>query len=61
MKIIAGKRYCWYPILVSGGGYKGKIHSGLFTGEFDKNGNAFLMTKYGETWSIPIKDLKEKR
>lgn len=50
-----GKRYTWYI-----NNYEDKKKSGLFTGSFDeKNGNAILMTKNGEVWSIPIKDLLE--
>lgn len=55
MRLTKGKRYTWYI-----NNYENKIKSGLFTGEFDKNnGNAILMTKNGETWSIPIEDLIE--
>lgn len=56
MKIIAGKRYWWYL-----NNWEGKKKSGLFTGTFANNGNAILMTKTGEIWSIPIKDLKEEK
>ncbi len=55
MRITKGKRYTWYI-----NNYEDKIKSGLFTGNFDKNnGNAILMTKEGETWSIPLQDLRE--
>lgn len=55
MKLKMGKRYYWFI-----NNYENKLKSGLFTGSFDKkNGNAILMTKTGETWSIPSKDLKE--
>lgn len=55
MRLTKGKRYTWYI-----NNYENKIKSGLFTGEFDKNnGNAILMTKNGETWSIPIENLIE--
>lgn len=49
-----GKRYWWYI-----NNYKNKIKSGLFTGEY-KNSNVILLTKNGERWSIPEKDLLEK-
>lgn len=54
MRITKGKRYTWYI-----NNYENKTKSGLFTGNFDKNGNAILMTKEGETWSIPLQDLRE--
>ena len=55
MQITKGKRYTWYI-----NNYENKTKSGLFTGSFDKNnGNAILMTKSGETWSIPLTDLIE--
>lgn len=55
MQITKGKRYTWYL-----NNYEDKIKSGLFTGKFDKNnGNAILMTKEGETWSIPLENLIE--
>ena len=55
MQITTGKRYTWYI-----NNYENKTKSGLFTGEFDKNnGNALLITKEGETWSIPLKELIE--
>ena len=50
-----GKRY-WFPL----NNYNNVKMSGLFTGEFDKNGNAIMATKVNELWSIPPKDLKEK-
>jgi hypothetical protein len=54
-EIIKGKRYWWYI-----NNHEKKKKTGLFTGSFDENnGNVILMTKNGETWSIPIKDLKE--
>lgn len=50
-----GKRYWWYI-----NNYENKIKSGLFTGEYNKkNGNAILLTKNGECWSIPERDLHE--
>ena len=53
-KITKGKRYYWNI-----NNYSDKIKTGLFTGDFDpNNGNAILMTKSGETWSIPIENLK---
>ena len=54
--LIVGKRYCWLIRIPGDGKYK----TGLFTGEYDTNGNAILMTKNGEVWSIPIKNLKNK-
>lgn len=48
MKLTAGKRY-WFYI----NNYDNRCKSGLFTGEYDEhNGNALLMTKDGEQWSI---------
>ena len=45
----AGKRY-WFNV----NNYEpGKVKSGLFTGKYSSNGNAILMSKNGETWSIP--------
>ena len=55
MQITKGKRYTWYI-----NNYENKIQNGLFTGDFDKNnGNALLITKSGEIWSIPLENLKE--
>jgi hypothetical protein len=60
MSLIQGKRYTWDI-----NNYEDKTKSGLFTGEYDKhNGNAILITKNGERWSVPSKDLilvKHKR
>ena len=50
-----GKRYWWFI-----NNYENKKKSGLFTGTFDNNGNAILITKNGENWSVPLKDLEEK-
>lgn len=56
-KITKGKRYWWYI-----NNYENKIKSGLFAGEYDiNNGNALLITKNGEHWSIPEKDLLERK
>lgn len=53
---IKGKRYEWHI-----NNYENKKKDGLFTGEFDKaNGNAILLTRNGEEWSVPVKDLKIK-
>lgn len=53
LELHAGKRY-WFPL----NNYTDRKKSGLFTGEFDKdNGNAILMAKNGDTWSIPVCDL----
>ena len=50
-----GKRYAWYI-----NNYEHKKKDGLFTGTFNEaNGSAILMTKNGDAWSIPIKDLME--
>lgn len=55
MELKKGKRYAWYI-----NNYENKMKNGLFTGDFDKNNNnSVLMTKNGEVWSIPIKDLIE--
>lgn len=57
MRITKGKRYSWYI-----NNYENKLKSGLFTGDFDRNnGNAILMTKSGEVWSIPLTNLKEEK
>ena len=53
MKLIKGKRYEWYI-----NNYEDKKKNGLFTGEYYKNGNAKLLTRNGEEWSIPVEDLK---
>ena len=54
-KITKGKRYWWYI-----NNYENKIKSGLFTGEYDKkNGNAILLTKNGEHWGVPERNLNE--
>ena len=50
-----GKRY-WFYI----NNWEPKIKSGLFTGEYNANGHAVLVTKTGERWAIPIKDLFNK-
>lgn len=55
--IKASKRYYW---LINN--YENKIKSGLFTGEYDiNNGNALLITKNGEHWSVPETDLLERK
>lgn len=53
--LIPGKRYEWYTNNID---YKKK--DGLFTGEFYKNGNAKLLARNGEEWSVPVEDLKLK-
>lgn len=56
MKLIKGKRYEWHINNVDD-----RKKNGLFTGEYDKaNGNAILMTRNGETWSVPAENLKIK-
>lgn len=55
INITKGKKYYWNI-----NNYSNKTKTGLFTGNFDQyNGNAILMTKTGETWSIPLTELKE--
>ena len=55
-KIIKGKKYWWYI-----NNYENKIKSGLYTGRYDmNNSNALLLTKNGEYWSVPQKDLLER-
>lgn len=50
-ELIEGKRYMW-PSQPNKLGTRWV--NGLFTGEYDKaNGNAILMTKDGERWSVP--------
>lgn len=56
MELIKGKRYEWYI-----NNCENKKKDGLFTGEYDKaNGNAILLTRNGEEWSVPVEDLKIK-
>lgn len=52
MTLTQGKRYEWYVNNV-----EDKKKSGLFTGEYYKNGNAKLLTRNGEEWSVPVKHL----
>ena len=53
MSLIPGKRYEWPVSNIPADGKK----NGLFIGIYDKNnGNALLMTKNGDTWSIPEED-----
>ena len=47
-----GKRYEWYI-----NNYENKKKNGLFTGKYETNGNAILITKNGEQWSVPEEDL----
>jgi len=47
MKLEIGKRYWFYPT-----NYKKTIRSGLFTGEYAKNGSAIILEKNGSRWSI---------
>lgn len=50
---VKGKRYEWHI-----NNYDDRKKNGLFTGEYDKNnGNAILLTKNGETWSICVENL----
>ena len=56
MELVPGKRYWWYVDNISD-----RKRVGLFTGEYDyRNGNAVLITKWGERWSIPIDNLNLK-
>ena len=55
-ELIAGKRY-WFPLTIP---CDGRVKSGLFTGQYDRNGNAFIVTKTGDRWSIPPKNLFDK-
>ena len=52
---ISGKRY-WFPL----DNCTAREKSGLFTGEYDRNGLAVLLTKSGEEWHIPVCDLRKK-
>lgn len=54
--IKVGKRYWWHI-----NNYENKIKSGLYTGKDTDNGNALLLTKNGECWSVPQKDLLERK
>ena len=55
VKLIKGKRYEWFINNV-----EDKKKNGLFTGEYDEhNGNALLLTKSGETWSVPVEHLMD--
>lgn len=50
MKILkVGKRYEW-PMTIP---CDVRMKNGLFTGQYTKNGNALLITKNGEEWSVP--------
>jgi len=50
MKILKiGKRYEW-PVTIP---FDGRKKSGLFTGKYKENGNAILITKDGQRWSVP--------
>ena len=53
MKLKKGKRYMW-PITIP---CDGRMKNGLFTGDYDTiSGNAILITKTGERWSVPAKN-----
>lgn len=55
VELIKGKRYEWFINNI-----ENKKKNGLFTGEYDEhNGNALLLTKNGEEWSVPVCDLME--
>ena len=50
--LVPGKRYKWFI-----NNFDSRMKDGLFTGEYDKNnGNALLITRYGDIWSVPEKD-----
>ena len=58
-ELIAGKRY-WFPLTIP---CDGRVESGLFTGRYDCNGNAYIITKVGNIscgWSIPLEKLFNK-
>ena len=52
MKLKSGKRYWFYPT-----NYRDTIRSGLFTGEYAKNGSAIIVERDGSRWSIPEGEL----
>ena len=55
--LIPGKRYEWNINNVDS-----KKKSGIYTGQFDPhNGNATLVTKTGEFWSVPAYMLTLKK
>ena len=56
MELIKGRRYEWYI-----NNYENKKKDGLFTGEYETNGNAILLTRSGEQWSVPVEELTTKR
>jgi len=56
MTLIQGKRYEWCINNV-----EDKKKDGLFTGEYYKNGNAKLLTRNGEEWSVPVEHLQIKQ
>lgn len=61
MELIPGKRYEWciYGHINSNDIRNRKfLRNGLFTGEYEKNGNAILTTREGEDWSIPVEVLR---
>ena len=53
MELKAGKLYS-FPLTIPS---DGREKEGLFTGEYADNGNAILMTKNGERWSVPKENL----
>ena len=55
MELIKGRRYEWYI-----NNYENKKKDGLFTGEYETNGNAILLTRSGEQWSVPVEELTIK-
>ena len=52
MSLMTGKRYEWPKSNMAADGKA----NGLFTGSYDKNGNAIFVTKNGDTWSVPERD-----
>lgn len=54
--LIVGERY-WFPLRTPCDGY---VVNGLFTGQYDSQGNAFIITKTGNVscgWSVPLNKL----
>ena len=49
MKLEIGKRYS-FPLTIP---FDGRKKDGLFTGEYESNGNAILITRSGERWQVP--------
>ena len=56
MELVTGKRYEWTIY-----NYGGKSMTGLFTGKYDEQGSAILLTKWGDEWHVPIKCVRTCR